>query len=50
VVFLICERCGEVGEAPSQAVADSLKAATRAAGFSPKVPVIEIGGICSNCK
>jgi Fur family zinc uptake transcriptional regulator len=50
VVFLICERCGEVGEAPSQAVADSLKAATRAAGFSPKVPVIEIGGICSHCR
>jgi Fur family zinc uptake transcriptional regulator len=50
VVFLICERCGEVGEAPSQAVADSLKAATRGAGFSPKTPVIEISGICSNCK
>lgn len=50
VVFLICERCGEVGEAPSQAVAESLKAATRAAGFSPKTPVIEIGGICGNCR
>jgi Fur family zinc uptake transcriptional regulator len=50
VVFLICERCGEVGEAPSQAVADSLKAATRAAGFSPKAPVIEITGICGNCR
>lgn len=50
VVFLICERCGAVGEAPSQAVADSLKAATRAAGFTPKAPVIEITGICSNCR
>jgi Fur family zinc uptake transcriptional regulator len=50
VVFLICERCGEVGEAPSQAVADSLKAATRAAGFTPKAPVIEITGICAHCK
>lgn len=50
VVFLICERCGEVGEAPSQAVADSLKAATRAAGFTPKAPVIEITGICGNCR
>jgi Fur family zinc uptake transcriptional regulator len=50
VVFLICERCGEVGEAPSQAVAESLKAATRAAGFAPKAPVIEITGICSNCR
>ncbi len=50
VVFLICDRCGEVGEAPSQAVADSLKAATRAAGFAPKAPVIEISGICANCR
>lgn len=50
VVFLICERCGEVGEAPSQAVADSLRAATRAAGFAPKAPVIEITGICGHCR
>jgi len=50
MVFLICERCGEVGEAPSQMVADSLKAATRAAGFAPKAPVIEITGICANCR
>lgn len=50
VVFLICERCGEVGEAPSQQVAESLKNATRAAGFTPKAPVIEITGICANCR
>jgi Fur family transcriptional regulator, zinc uptake regulator len=50
VVFLLCERCGEVGEAPSQAVAESLKGATRAAGFSPKTPVIEITGVCANCR
>jgi Fur family zinc uptake transcriptional regulator len=50
VVFLICERCGEVGEAPSQAVANSLKSATRAAGFAPKAPVIEITGVCANCR
>jgi Fur family zinc uptake transcriptional regulator len=50
VVFLICERCGEVGEAPSQQVAESLKGATRAAGFAPKTPVIEITGVCANCR
>jgi Fur family zinc uptake transcriptional regulator len=50
VVFLICERCGAVGEAPSAAVAGELKAAARAAGFTPKAPVIEIGGICSHCR
>jgi Fur family zinc uptake transcriptional regulator len=50
VVFLICEHCGAVGEAPSKAVADSLKAAARAAGFTPHTPVIEISGVCSHCR
>lgn len=49
VVFLICERCGAVGEAPSRQVAETLKSAARAAGFSPKAPVIEITGICAHC-
>ena len=50
VVFLLCERCGAVGEAASTAVADQLKTAARAAGFTPKTPVIEITGICSHCR
>lgn len=50
VVFLICERCGAVGEARSKAVAETLKSASRAAGFTPKAPVIEIGGICAHCR
>jgi Fur family transcriptional regulator, zinc uptake regulator len=51
VVFLICERCGAVGEAPGGgAVADALRAAARTAGFAPKSPVIEIAGICSHCR
>jgi Fur family zinc uptake transcriptional regulator len=50
VVFLLCERCGAVGEAASLAVADQLKAAARAAGFTPKTPVIELTGICSHCR
>ena len=50
VVFLICEKCGAVGEAASAAVADTIRSASRAAGFTPKTPVIEISGICVNCK
>jgi len=49
VVFLICEHCGEVGEAASAAVADELKSAARAAGFTPNAPVIEISGVCAHC-
>jgi Fur family transcriptional regulator, zinc uptake regulator len=51
VVFLICERCGAVGEAPgSGSVAEALKASCRAAGFASKSPVIEIAGVCSHCR
>jgi Fur family zinc uptake transcriptional regulator len=50
VVFLICEKCGAVGEAASAAVADTIKRASRAAGFTPKTPVIEIYGICAHCQ
>ncbi len=50
VVFLICEKCGAVGEAASAAVADTVKSASRAAGFTPKTPVIEIFGVCAHCK
>jgi Fur family zinc uptake transcriptional regulator len=50
VVFLICEKCGAVGEAAAAAVADTIRTASRAAGFTPKTPVIEISGICAHCK
>ena len=49
VVFLICESCGAVGEAPGGAAAEALRASARAAGFSPKSPLVEIAGICSHC-
>jgi Fur family zinc uptake transcriptional regulator len=49
VVFLICERCGAVGEASSPEVALTLRSAAQAAGFVPKSPVIEISGICTHC-
>src|SRR5262245_48117032 len=48
-VFLICERCGAVGEANSKAVADTLQGAARAAGFTPTPRVIEIIGVCAHC-
>jgi Fur family zinc uptake transcriptional regulator len=50
VVFLLCENCGAVGEAPSSAAAETLRSAARSAGFTPKTPVIEIAGICAHCK
>jgi Fur family zinc uptake transcriptional regulator len=49
VVFLICESCGVVGEASSSDVTATLTSAAQRAGFMPKSPVIEIGGLCGNC-
>jgi Fur family zinc uptake transcriptional regulator len=49
VVFLICERCGVVGEASSPVVTATLSSAARSVGFVPKSPVIEISGICTHC-
>jgi Fur family zinc uptake transcriptional regulator len=50
VVFLICEKCGAVGETAGAAVAETIKSASRAAGFTPKTPVIEITGLCAHCR
>ena len=39
-----------VGEASSKAVGETLKTAAKAAGFSPKAPVVEISGVCAHCR
>src|SRR5712672_2357354 len=50
VAFLICERCGSVGEIPAASVAPSLHDAARATGFAPKLSVVEVTGTCAHCQ
>ncbi|MCK1738504.1 transcriptional repressor [Bradyrhizobium sp. 138] len=50
VAFLICERCGLVGEIPSASFAGDLNAAARSSGFAPKLSVVEITGVCTHCQ
>lgn len=50
VVFLICERCGAVGEALSAPLQHALASAAEKAGFVPRLPVIEISGLCAHCR
>jgi len=50
VTFLICERCGLVGEIPSASFAKDLNAAARSSGFAPKLSVVEITGVCAHCQ
>jgi Fur family zinc uptake transcriptional regulator len=49
VAFLICESCGEVGEAPGGDIGSTLTAAANSAGFTPTMSVVEITGVCSHC-
>lgn len=50
VAFLICERCGAVGEAPAAGIMKAVNAAAASVGFAPTMPVIEIAGICAHCR
>jgi len=50
VAFLICDRCGSVGEIPASHVAQSLSDAARTTGFTPKLSVVEITGVCAHCQ
>jgi Fur family zinc uptake transcriptional regulator len=50
VAFLICEGCGSVGEIPATLLAQGLNDAARQTGFSPKMSVVEITGICAHCQ
>ena len=47
--FLICSDCGEVSELEDSAVARSLQAAGKAAGFRTTRPVVELIGTCAQC-
>ena len=49
VIFLICERCGEVKEATSPALAQAFTALAAQAGFQQKSRVVEIAGRCERC-
>jgi Fur family zinc uptake transcriptional regulator len=50
VAFLICERCGSVGEAGGASVGDAVAASAKAASFTPRMSVIEIAGLCAHCR
>jgi Fur family zinc uptake transcriptional regulator len=50
VVFLICERCGATTEASSPELQHAVHAAAARQGFEPRVPVIEVPGLCAACR
>ncbi len=49
VVFLICDSCGEVSEAPAADIGDSLAALLAREGFKARTQLVEIAGECAQC-
>ena len=48
--FLICERCGETVEIPGDELAERLSATPPAHGFEVHKQVVELSGLCGECK
>ncbi|HLL28206.1 MAG TPA: Fur family transcriptional regulator [Xanthobacteraceae bacterium] len=50
VLFLLCERCERVAEVTSGALGRDLTQAARGVGFSARMRVLEVTGLCNACK
>jgi Fur family transcriptional regulator, zinc uptake regulator len=48
--FLICERCGDTVEIPGEELAARLTATPPAHGFELHKQVVELSGLCGECK
>jgi Fur family zinc uptake transcriptional regulator len=48
--FLICERCGDTLEIPGEELAERLSSSPPAHGFEVHKQVVELSGLCSECK
>jgi Fur family zinc uptake transcriptional regulator len=48
-IFLVCDTCGQTMHIDDDEIADNVRHAAEAAGFSPVRPVIEVRGKCADC-
>jgi Fur family zinc uptake transcriptional regulator len=48
--FLICTCCGDVTELEDASVARSLGKAAAASGFQAEQPMVELTGLCADCR
>jgi len=47
--FLICRRCGAIGEMTDAAVARAIGRAAGTQGFRVSAPLVEVAGLCRHC-
>lgn len=48
--FLICNNCKDVAELTSESVTKTVTKAAKARGFTPMSEIVEVMGLCPNCK
>ena len=49
-IFLVCDECGEATHIDNDAVAKTVRGLAEEADFKPERPVIEIRGLCAECR
>ena len=49
-LFLLCDKCGTAGETSSAELHTLISSAAAKVGFTPQAPVVEIRGLCANCR
>jgi len=49
-IFLVCDECGEATHIDNDAVSKTVRGLAEAADFKPERPVIEIRGLCAECR
>lgn len=49
-LFLICDNCGAAAEASSEALGKLVGKETQRLGFSPRLRVLEVRGLCARCR
>jgi len=48
--FLICRRCGTIGEITDPQVERAIAGAAADVGFAVAAPLVEVAGLCANCR
>ena len=49
-IFLICDECGEVTHLDNDTLSAQVRAAAATAGFQPARPIMELTGLCAQCR
>jgi Fur family transcriptional regulator, zinc uptake regulator len=49
-IFLVCDECGQATHVDDDSIANAVRGAAAKAGFAPVRPVIEVRGMCAECR